>query len=162
MMSKGKSVLIYLLLVGGPFLGVIGVLRLGDSLQAPPSIAGDWELDARLDANANTPCSASLGGFQRNFFTISQSGKFVEVQLPNSGRDLLRGALADDEIRVEAAPALFGDDVFQLLRISGRISQDNGVLTMHGVLSMPRRIDCVPIPFLARRVHAPVSRKAAH
>lgn len=143
--------LLYLALVGLPLLGVLGVLHLGSTITAPASIAGEWQLDGELNANDDTPCAHTLSGFHQASVTISQSGKFLEITLPNVTRDRLRGSLSGDKLLAEARPALFGDDVFHLLRISGRIGEEDGRPTIHGLLAMPRRIDCVPVPFRAYR-----------
>jgi hypothetical protein len=161
-MDNRKALLLYFALVGLPLLGVVGVLRLGKSSIAPPSISGEWQLDGELRSNDETPCASTLGGFRRASMTISQSGKFLEVTLPNENRDLLRGSLTGNEFRAEARPALFGDDVFQLLRLSGRIEDEGDGLSLHGVLSMPRRVDCVPVPFRAFRSQNLESNRELH
>lgn len=161
-MNNRKAFLLYLAMVGLPLLAVVGVLRLGASATAPPSISGEWHLDGELRANDETPCAFTLSGFRHPSLAISQSGKFLEISLPNANRDLLRGSLTGNEFRAEARPALFGDDVFHLLRISGRIEVDNDGSSLHGVLSMPRRIDCVPVPFRAYRSQDLQSNREPH
>jgi hypothetical protein len=153
MTMKNRAVLgNYLALVGLPFLAVLGLLQLGDSLTAQPSVAGRWVLDADLNANRDTPCAVSLAGFQDNAVTITQSGKYLELSLPNRSRDRLRGTIDSPRILAEARPALFGDDVFDLIRVSGRFVREGDRLVLHGLLSMPRRIECSPVPFRATHI----------
>jgi len=145
----------YAVLVGLPFLGVLGLLQVGDTLTAQPSIAGTWALDATFDANQNTPCAVSLSGFADSSIEITQSGRFLEITLPNLSRDRLRGTLEFPSLLAEVKPALFGDDVFGLIRVSGRLEREGQQLVLHGLLSMPRRIECFPVPFRAVSVSEP-------
>lgn len=148
----GQNVFVlYLVMVGLPFLGVLAVLELGSSVEAPVRVAGEWQIDGELESNLDTPCAPLLSRFYAPVISISQSGKFLEIALPNRSRDRLLGSFADDRLLAEARPALFGDDVFDLVRISGRLAEEEGKLIIHGVLAMPRRIDCIPVPFRAQR-----------
>jgi hypothetical protein len=152
-----RVILQYAVLVGIPFLGVLGVMNLGAKLSPPPSIQGKWILDADIESNKRTPCAQRLSGFQDKAITIFQSGYFLEIRIPNPKRDLLAGRLEGATLLAEAPPALFGDDVFGLLRITGAVEPDGGGRVMRGVIAMPRQVDCVPVPFVARL--SPESRR---
>lgn len=144
----------YLVLVGLPLLAVLGLLHFGESLTAQPSVAGRWMLDANFDGNRETPCAISLSGFKNNAIEITQSGKYLELSLPNRFGEVLRGTIDTPRILAEARPALFGDDVFDLLRVSGKLVEEGDRVVLHGLLSMPRRIECSPVPFRATRSEA--------
>ena len=142
----------YAILVGLPFLGVMAVLNLGSRISPTPSIEGKWRLDAELDSNVDTPCADRLSGFVDPVISISQSGVFLDVRLPNISNDQLFGRLEANHFVAEAPPALFGGDVFGLLRVTATLSGARGHQVMHGVIAMPRQIDCVPVPFVAQQV----------
>jgi len=150
-MSALRAALHYLILVGIPFLGVLAVMKIGSGLTPPPSIRGKWVLDAELHANQKTACSERLSGFREPNITISQSGTFLDVSLPNPRKDVLAGQLLGSASFIaEAPPALFGEDVFGLLRVTGAIATEGGSRVIRGIIAMPRRVDCVPVPYVAR------------
>lgn len=149
-MFNRRVVLDYLVLVGLPFLGIAGVLHLGEGAASQPAVAGLWHLDADLNANKDTPCATRLARFQKPDMLISQSGLFLEISLYNAPGDHLVGRLEGSRFSAEAKPSLFGGDVFDLLRISGNLSDLERKKVLRGWISMPRRIECVPVPFLAR------------
>jgi hypothetical protein len=148
-MRHRRFALEYLTLVGLPFLGVMGVLRIGGHYAAPPSIDGKWSLDARFDENDNTPCAEHLAVFREPSFRIRQAGVFVEVTLFNAFSDRLHGRFDGGHFVAEVKPRLFGDDVFDLLRVYGTLTEADGRRLLRGVIAMPRRIDCAPIPYIA-------------
>ena len=60
----------YLLLVGVPVLGLLGILEAGRGIAAPPSISGDWTL--QFDPAA--PCANGPASLRQPALSISQSG----------------------------------------------------------------------------------------
>lgn len=154
-----RRILDYLVLVGLPFLGIAGVLHLGEKATSPPAVAGLWQLEADLKANAGTPCANRLSHFQKPDMLIAQSGVFLEISLHNERTDHLIGRLEGTSFSAEAKPSLFGGDIFDLLRISGSLSDVEGQKVLRGWISMPRQIECVPVPFLARLSGSSASRR---
>jgi hypothetical protein len=150
-MLNRRLILDYAALVGVPFLGLLGVLHVGDRVPAPLSLEGKWSLEADLGANRSSPCSTRLGNFREPAIQISQSGMFVEITLPNTLGDRLAGRFEHGEVIAEAEPALFGGDVFDVLRVSAKFCAGGGEPELRGVLAMPRHIECAPMPFIARR-----------
>ncbi|MDX2270201.1 MAG: hypothetical protein NW208_19020 [Bryobacter sp.] len=148
-MTTLRAILHYAVLVGLPILGVIMAMQIGMNLVPPPTIKGRWKLNADLEANSKNACAISLAGFSEKVLTITQSGVFLEVHLPNAQRDVLGGRLNGDSFLAEAHPALFGDDVFGLLRASGSLEGVGDKRIIRGLIAMPRRVDCIPVPFIA-------------
>jgi hypothetical protein len=60
----------YLLLVGVPVLGLLGILEAGRAIPAPLSISGDWTLE--FDPAAH--CAHGPAGLRQPVLNISQSG----------------------------------------------------------------------------------------
>lgn len=150
-MSTKRAAALYLAFVGFPIAGVVGVLETGRGIAAPPSIQGAWRLHADLTANAATPCASRLSGFTAPELRVSQSGVFLEIVLPTQRQERLSGRFEDYHLLAEAQPDLFGEDVFDLLRLTAVLGQEQGELVLRGVLGMPRRIECSPMPFTATR-----------
>ena len=40
-----KSILLYIVLVGLPVAAVLAVLRMGDTVEAPPAVGGEWRVE---------------------------------------------------------------------------------------------------------------------
>lgn len=149
-MAVFRAILHYAVLVGLPFLGVLAVMQVGAGITPPASIRGKWILNADLEANEGTACADHLAGFVEDALTIAQSGVFLEVHLPNPSGDVLGGRLNGTAFVAEAQPDLFGDDVFGLLRVTGSVELDDKQRVIRGLIAMPRRVDCTPVPFVAR------------
>jgi hypothetical protein len=64
-------------MVGLPLLGVFGTLHYGRSLQAPPSIGGEWTLET--DSGTNLLCVQGAGRSDGGLLSISQSGRHVAL-----------------------------------------------------------------------------------
>jgi hypothetical protein len=150
-MTPLRLAVLYAALVGVPVAGVVAVLEAGGKIVPPSYIQGVWHLQVDLQANASTPCADRLSGFTVPQLTIDQSGVFIEVQLPTRRRERLAGRFEENHLLAEAAPRLFGGDVFDLLRLTAVLGEENGQAAIRGVLGMPRRIECNPMPFVATR-----------
>ncbi len=149
-MTVLRAFLHYAVLVGLPFIGVLLVMHFGAQLTPPPSIQGKWMLNADLRANDGTACAEQLAGFEEQAMRINQSGAFLEVRLPNRRGDTLAGKLSGASFHAEAQPALFGDHIFGMLRVTGTLDGQGKEIVMRGLIAMPRRVDCIPVPFVAR------------
>lgn len=64
-----RHVLLYAILVGLPGLGLFAILRVGDSIEPPPMLAGAWALES-----AGGACLPS------DTLTIAQSGRYLQVE----------------------------------------------------------------------------------
>ena len=138
-----KSALLYIVLVGLPVLGVLGVLRLGERITPPAAIGGEW----RVEGGGRT-CVVPGGRFR-----IEQSGEFVHVAIPGRtdvpGR--LRGGVltASGGARDEFSPGCGQGAV----RIRARAG--TGVAErIEGTAGIPGCAGCPLAPFVAIRVLA--------
>jgi hypothetical protein len=71
----------YILLVGVPVLGLLGILEAGRAIVAPPAIGGEWKLE--FDPAAN--CATGLASLRQPALSISQSGTEALITV-NDGR----------------------------------------------------------------------------
>lgn len=88
-----RTVRIYLLLVGGPLLGVIVVLHLGSSLQTQTCVAGMWNIEANFSGFESSPCAKLLTTIKQPALRIRQSGTQLLLRLNNDEQTTITGRL---------------------------------------------------------------------
>jgi hypothetical protein len=88
-----KSVLLYLVLVGTPFLGLLGILRVGETLDAPVSIEGSWEIDRPTTEALERACAPLETAEDRLEMTVAQSGQYVQVRFSDMEQTSMIGRL---------------------------------------------------------------------
>ena len=95
-----KSVIIYLILVGIPVAGVIGVLRIGRHITPPPYVGGTWAVTIRPDSLCGPSAPAdSLT------MVVSQSGPHIAVSFQDSTLPRLKGRTYGRHFRVAGISA---------------------------------------------------------
>jgi hypothetical protein len=108
---KRKLIAVNGLLVGLPFLALLGILRLGAGLTPPMRVSGDWIASANFDSWPGAPCEESWTKLRQPFLTITQSGRDLSITLngPNKitllgtiDRSGLIGALPSDDAELPA------------------------------------------------------------
>jgi len=98
-------VIAYILLVGLPILGLIGVLKSGRKLVAPISVDGQWKLQFDQARLAALPCGKALAESTDAALAISQSGQNFTLSLANGPRSSGAGQLDDETLKASIAPA---------------------------------------------------------
>lgn len=126
----------YLLMVGLPAAGVLGILRAGSGLKAPHSIGGEWRIDSAAKA-----------------MTVEQSGEHLSIHLPEGGE--VRARIRGDSVRGAAVPG-----AKCLAPFGARIDRSVRPERMTGVLA--GGADCAPAEFTATRVAAARGRAGGH
>lgn len=93
--------MLYLSMVGIPVLGLLGVLRIGESLNVPPSIGGIWTIEEASATRLRQSClplaSAEIA--------ISQSGQYVQVRLGDGETPPMDGRIRDRQLIVRGESA---------------------------------------------------------
>lgn len=89
----------YVLLVGLPLLGLIGVLKAGRRLTAPISVDGTWKLDTTAGYLLSGPCGKPLASLQSSTMTISQSGTSLVLALGEASKALGSGTIDGTALR---------------------------------------------------------------
>lgn len=97
-----KSFLQYAALVGIFVLGVLGILRLGHSLQAPASVGGNWTLQLTLPPGLDPACTLALPGTDSAVLEISQSGPELVLTLNDANQTTFSGQLAGLKINASS------------------------------------------------------------
>jgi hypothetical protein len=144
----------YLLMVGVPFLLLLGVLHLGRALEAPVDIQGKWELALTGTVAPDASCGLEPQDGTEFAVAISQSGSYVTATISkfNPGQQALRGRIERSDVWLESAHAGSSNPNSDLLRMSGTVMEGQGGKLIRGRLLMPRNVDCPPTAFEARLV----------
>jgi hypothetical protein len=156
MMSELKKhfFLSYVLLVGLPLFGLVGILEAGRNLIAPVSVGGVWDLQPDLSVAEAQSCSAWLRLARPVALEISQSGRNLALTLSTLPKVSLQAELNGTELATDLAlPA--SSRVEGSCTNAGRLSLKAEVdpkadpQVLSGVLSMPGCPSCGSIRFRA-------------
>ena len=153
-MSRNKLVTSYLLLVGLPLAGVVGILWLGHHyLTAPLSVSGAWDIEADVRALRGNRCMASLDGLRQAFLNVSQSGNTVSVRFGDARRTVVvPGILQDRTLRIGGHGREIRDCRDPLsMRLVAAVQGPRDRRTLTGTLAIAGCSTCPRIPFRAVR-----------
>ena len=145
--TSRNFVVAYILLVGLPLLGLVGVLRSGRRLTAPLSVDGTWKIEADARSIAGHACT-SLPTLLTSPLVLSQSGRDLEVsfkgKLPSPGT--LDNNNLKSSIPVAGDPSC-GNSVM-LAAVVDPLSEPR---SLAGQFSFPECSGCAPVEFRAVR-----------
>lgn len=133
-MFKTKLVAAYLLLVGVPVLGLLGILQAGRAIRAPLSIGGEWTLE--FDHAGR--CATWPAGLRQPALNISQSGTGALITL-NDGHSTVLEATVNGATLSAKSPAA---------TITASIAGEPPARTLEGRMSFD---GCGPVAFRAVR-----------
>ena len=139
----------YLLMVGVPFILLLGVLHRGEALKAPADIQGNWQVAVNGSSVTGSSCETVLELLGGSPMTIFQSGSYLTAGMANQEHFTLRGRSEGESLWLESVPSkdsvLNGD----MLRLTGAVVHEQGSRVIRGTLLMPRMTDCPPQAFEA-------------
>jgi hypothetical protein len=139
----------YSLLVGVPFILLLGVLHRGQALKAPADIQGNWQLAVNGSSAAGSSCETILRSLDGSPMTITQAGSYLTAGIVNHEHAILQGRSEGRSLWLESVPSkdsvLNGD----MLRLTGTVVDEQGDRVIRGMLLMPRMVDCPPQAFEA-------------
>ena len=153
--SNRNFVIAYILLVGLPLLGLVGVLRSGRSLNAPFSVDGAWKIQAADGHASAAPCADFLSLASNSPVSISQSGTSLVIAL---GGKTTTGTLAGKTIKAQFAGAEnpnATDCKDRSLTLSATLDPLTEPRTLSGRFSVEGCESCVPVEFHAVRQPRP-------
>ena len=150
-MSHGNRnfVIAYILLVGLPLLGLVGVLKSGRSLNAPFSVDGAWKMDAGAAHPSAAPCGDFLSSVSNSPVSISQSGTSLVIGL---GGKTTAGSLNGKIIKAQFAGANSPnptDCSDRSLAMTATLDPLTEPRTLSGRLSVEGCASCAPVEFRA-------------
>lgn len=149
-----KSVLLYIALVGLPVLGVLGILRLGSGLSAPPHLAGVWRAGLGPATQLVPPCVELA--HDAPAFHLSQSGVTVDLTLNDAARTRIGARLDGTRLwgQADRLP-LLGTARSACpgasLELAAEVVEDGGTSTLVGHLWAGACAACEPVSFRAER-----------
>jgi hypothetical protein len=97
--TNRNFVIAYILLVGLPIAGLLGVLKTGRHLAAPVSVDGNWKVRATADAAASSACFQSISWLQDSPLAISQSGPGLVLSWNGVTKPTAPGSLDGNAIK---------------------------------------------------------------
>lgn len=97
-----KTLLQYLIMVVAVLVAIFAVLRWGETLQAPPSVHGDW----RLAQPRQGECPALAALPNPDLLSISQSGLYLEITVGGSSGPIWHGQLNGNLLTVTGLSGL--------------------------------------------------------
>jgi hypothetical protein len=148
-----RHLLAYLLFVGLPLAGLLGVLRLGQGIRPPQAVHGQYGVTQLQSGNS---CQAFLLSGDSSL-TLAQSGRQVTATLGRTGAVTLRGTVSGSELSLAgvvlagATPPRAACPVGDTVRLVGlaRRAPDHGRLD--ATLRFAGCADCPPAEFSAVR-----------
>ncbi|HEV2379316.1 MAG TPA: hypothetical protein VG206_05920 [Terriglobia bacterium] len=159
-MSKRKLILAYVCLVGVPLTGLLSILRVGQRLSAPASVAGAWYVDSSLDTLPGDSCRHLLASVKQPFLSISQSGANLVFSLNNSQKTVLSGTIRGAALTMSADRSATSGPTGactnpQAIRLDAAVDTQGGQAVLVGTLGIDGCPDCKPVQFHAVRQTTP-------
>lgn len=130
-MFKNNLKLGYIFFVGLPLLVLIGTLRSGANLTAPPAVSGEWAIE-RTPAQSGRPL----------VLTISQTGADLLITFDDPRQTAITGTLTGRHIAAGGAPGM---------RLEAEVTGMPGRRSLSGQLQLGGCGTCAPFPFLATK-----------
>jgi hypothetical protein len=162
--TNRNFVIAYILLVGLPLAGLVGVLRTGRSLRAPISIDGTWKIEADVSRLKSTPCSQVLYSLANSPVLISQSGKTFVLTFNNGPKTSAAGVLEGQTLSVllTLEPVSgSGCMAAQPLTLVATVDPHSEPRSLTGSLAINDCASCAPLEFHAVRQPRP-KKEGAH
>lgn len=152
-----RHLLSYLLFVGIPLAGLLGVLRAGQGTKAPRAVHGAWAVQPM--AASGRVCTRYLLMDGDSTLTITQSGRHLSATLGPERDVTLEGRLTGAELILEGVihagdtPRWVGCTSGDSLRLEARMSTDGRLRRLEARLRSSSCAECGPVGFAAARPH---------
>jgi|SRR5271154_2684277 len=164
--TNRNFILAYILLVGLPVVGLIGVLKSGRTLTAPISVDGLWRLQADPVRLAALPCGKTLAENPDTALAISQSGKNFTLSFSNGPKSDASGVLNGNTLKASLVPSIAwsaeagcGDG--RELSLVATVDPKADPRSLVGLLSVNHCPACASVEFHAVRQTPPL-KKGSH
>ena len=152
-----KTLLIYLLLVGAPLLGLLGILRAGERIVPPRHVGGAWAVEPAFAAALRAACPDLVFPAAGPTLDVSQSGTRAVVTLNDPAATPLDARLDGDALSAataEGSAACGGRG----LRLTAMLQENSSPPRLDGALTLPGCPSCAPVPLRAARLPATPAR----
>jgi hypothetical protein len=160
-----RAVLLYVVLVGLPVLGILGLLRVGQTLSAPISLAGTWnaklDLPKRTDSQMEDPSIARAEAV----LSIAQSGSRLSFTFDDR-KTVLVGNIEDMRIEAASPDAPKSEHASSVatsvIYFRGRVNRQTAPDQLVGVLILDQGAVRTEVPLVAMRVSGPRMIRETH
>jgi hypothetical protein len=164
--TNRNFIIAYILLVGLPILGLVGVLKRGRSLTAPISVDGVWQVQADPVQVAALPCGKTLAYTPDTALAISQSGRNFTLTLVNGPKSSGSGVLDGTALKASVVPsAAWSEEAGcgngRELSLVATVDPKSDPRSLAGMLSVSNCPSCAPVKFHAVRLATP-AKKGSH
>ena len=164
--SNRNFIIAYVLLVGLPIVGLVGVLKRGRSLTAPISVDGVWQVQADPIQVAALPCGKALAYNPDTALAISQSGRNFTLTLVNGPKSTGSGVLDGTALTASVVPSAAWSEVAgcgtgRELSLVATVDPKTDPRSLAGMLSVSNCPSCASVKFHAVRL-APPAKKGSH
>jgi hypothetical protein len=152
-----KTAMIYVLLVGAPLLGLLGILRAGERIVPPRHVGGEWVLEPGFAAAVRAACPGLVFPAAGPSLDVSQSGTRAVLTLNDTAATTLDARLDGDSL---AAATRRGSAACggRGLRLAATLHADPQGPQLSGAAAVPGCAACGPVPFRATRGAATSTR----
>jgi hypothetical protein len=164
--ANRNFIIAYILLVGLPIVGLVGVLKTGRSLRAPISVDGVWQVQADPVQVAALPCGKTLAYTPETALAISQSGKNFTLTLINGPKSTGSGVLDGTALKASVVSSAGWSDEGACgngreLSLVATVNPKADPRSLSGMLSVNNCPSCASVEFHAVRLPPP-SKKGLH
>ncbi len=146
-----RAILLYLLLVGTPVLGILGLLRVGQSLTPPISMRGTWTVQLSLQTADSTSCASAVSGSDQAVLAISQSGPQLQLILKGKEWIALAGEIHDTTVTAEGPSASAGAGASSSIHLNARVDRQAKPNRLLGQITFPNCPSHIAMAFTATR-----------
>lgn len=98
MMGNLKTIFLYIVLVGIMFAGLLQILHIGEKIEAPVDVNGNWQIDYQFVKLFKTACVPIYFTHKDPEILIEQSGKQLVLSFNDYSKTKMIGTLEKDKM----------------------------------------------------------------
>jgi hypothetical protein len=153
--TNRNFIISYILLVGLPILGLVGILKSGRGITAPIFVDGTWKLQADPTRLAALPCGKSLATSDLAL-AISQSGENFTLNLVSGPKSVAAGVLEGATLKASVVPSAAWSSEADCgrgheLALLATVDAKANPRSLTGTISLNDCPTCSPVEFRAFR-----------
>ena len=96
-----KTVILYITLVGILFIGLLAVLKIGEKLNAPENVSGDWQISGKFADSVQNSCTPIFLPLKNPAVFIEQSGIHLTITFNDRAKTEMHGELENNKVIFE-------------------------------------------------------------
>jgi hypothetical protein len=93
-----KIILLYVTLVGILLLGLLGILRVGEKLNAPLNVSGEYEINSEFVNIIDKSCTPLIFHKEEPQLTVEQSGIYLTAKFNDVNKTEMSGKLENNKM----------------------------------------------------------------